>query len=88
MLEYSGVHTVNFFAIRQGLGFVFCLRAWCVYSAKYGICKWVKREEGGVVMYLCCRVQNSKLDGTDVRLFPMPMVTHPFGITIHQGKDY
>ncbi len=38
MLMYSGGHPVNFIEIRQGWGFVFCLHARLVYSAKYSVC--------------------------------------------------
>ena len=38
MLMYSGLYTVNLIEIRQGQEFYFCLRARCIYSAKYGTC--------------------------------------------------
>ena len=37
MLRDARVHTVIFMEIRQGYGFIFCLRARRVYLAKYGI---------------------------------------------------
>ena len=36
MLRYSGAHAVNFIEIWQGWEFDFCLRARCIYLAKYG----------------------------------------------------
>ncbi len=36
-LMYSLIHPVSLIEIRQGYGFVFCLRAWRIYSAKYGM---------------------------------------------------
>ena len=40
MLRYSRLHTSNFIEIRQGWGFVLCLRTWHFYLAKYGSILW------------------------------------------------
>ncbi len=42
LLRYSGVNTASFMEIRQGFGFVFCLRARRVYLAKYGISPYIR----------------------------------------------